>query len=351
MKQIAVMFALLLSALCMLPLAGQRLAQAAQGGPPAASAFSSPSPFSAPAATPEPTVPPTALPTAQPTGALAPFYILNESSGQIMTVPVRDYLIGAVASEMPMTWPDAALQAQAIACHSYALYCKENNPPGAYSGAYFSADPARRQNFMTDEVLRSYWGTAYAENYARLSALVDEVLSLVVQYEGKPAGTSYFASCCGHTEASQNVWETALPYLQGVESPWDKQAEDYARTLSFSAQQMYDQLVLQLGLQPGSIRPENYFGASTYTNAGYIKTIEVCGSTIKGTALRKALSLRSSCFSIAYEDGSFLVTTYGYGHGVGFSQQGARFMAEEGRTYAEILSHYFPGTVLGAAEA
>ncbi|MEG1550058.1 MAG: stage II sporulation protein D, partial [Ruthenibacterium sp.] len=36
------------------------------------------------------------------------------------------------------------------------------------------------------------------------------------------------------------------------------------------------------------------------------------------------------------------------GHGVGLSQYGANAMAAEGKTYAEILAHYYPGTVLGA---
>lgn len=50
----------------------------------------------------------------------------------------------------------------------------------------------------------------------------------------------------------------------------------------------------------------------------------VCGQTVSGTALRRALGLRSACFTIRYQDGSFRITTKGYGHGVGLSQWGAK---------------------------
>ncbi len=285
--------------------------------------------------------------------ALAPLLIYDEGSGEILTVSVRDYLIGAVASELPMTWPDAALQAQAIACHSYILYCKENADTAALGGAYLSADPARRQGFMTDEVLQSYWGDDYATNYARLSALVDEVLDVVVLYDGEAAATSYFAISNGTTETSEAVWGTALPYLISVDSSADTAAEGYIVSTTYTTAQIESTLATVFGLAVGSdsgIAAGDYFGARTMTDAGYIATIEVCGTTIAGTVLRSAFGLRSSCFWVDYNsDGTFTITTAGYGHGVGLSQWGAKFMADDGSSYAEILAHYYPNTTLGSA--
>ena len=134
----------------------------------------------------------------------------DQSTGQTVTLPLREYLIGAVAAEMPVSWPDEALKAQAVAAHSYALYRRDRSTEE--NGAWFTADPARRQGCLTDAVLHSYWGTAYAANYARLSALVDAVQTQVLYYEDAPAGTSYFAMSNGRTEASENVWGTCLLY-------------------------------------------------------------------------------------------------------------------------------------------
>lgn len=284
---------------------------------------------------------------------LAPLLIYDEGSGEVLTVSVRDYLIGAVASELPMTWPDEALKAQAVACHSYILYCKEHADTDALSGGYISADPARRQGFMTDEVLQSYWGDDYDENYARLSALVDEVLDVIVLYEGEAAATSYFAISNGATENSADVWGEALPYLVSVDSSVDRNAEDYIVSTVYTAAQIESTLATVFGLAVGDgsgIAAGDYFGATTKTDAGYIATIEVCGTEIAGTVMRTAFGLRSSCFWIDYNtNGTFTITTAGYGHGVGLSQWGAKFMADDGASYAEILAHYFPNTTLGSA--
>ena len=86
------------------------------------------------------------------------FLIQDASTGQVLELSRREYLIGAVAAEMPVSWPDEALKAQAVAAHSYALYCRDHAAPDSIG--WLTADPARRQGCLTDPVLRSYWGTA-----------------------------------------------------------------------------------------------------------------------------------------------------------------------------------------------
>ena len=272
------------------------------------------------------------------------FLIQDASTGQVLELSRREYLIGAVAAEMPVSWPDEALKAQAVAAHSYALYCRDHAAPDSIG--WLTADPARRQGCLTDPVLRSYWGTAYETNYARLAALVDEVEHTVLLCDGAPACASYFAISNGRTEASENVWGTALPYLVSVDSSTDLSADNYTYSVSFSPAQMQQLLASGLGLAPDLSAPENWFGDITLTASGYVACLPVCGQTISGPALRKALSLRSACFIVQYQDGAFQITTRGYGHGVGMSQWGAKALAEQGQTAAEILAHYFPGTEL-----
>ena len=267
----------------------------------------------------------------------------DQSTGQTITLPLREYLIGAVAAEMPVSWPDEALKAQAVAAHSYALYRRDHST--RENGAWFTADPARRQGCLTDAVLHSYWGTAYAANYARLSALVDAVQTQVLYYEDAPAGTSYFAISNGMTEASENVWGTALPYLVAVDSSTDLNADNYLYTVQFTSEQM-QQTLTGLGLLPDPAAPASWFGEAALTPSGYVASLPVCGQSVTGPALRKALGLRSACFTVQYQEGSFLLTTKGYGHGVGLSQWGAKALAEQGQSAEEILAHYFPGTEL-----
>ena len=324
-------FAVLLVLGSILPLAAYRVTRAVlSGAEPASSAVSSP------AASAQP-------PSAVPSADAETFLVEDQATGQVLELSRQEYVLGAVAAEMPVSWPDEALKAQAIAAHSYALYCRDHTT--LQSGAWLTADPARRQGCLTEPVLRSYWGTAYDENYARLSSLVDEVLDDLLTYENAPACTSYFAISNGRTEASENVWGSALPYLVSVDSSTDLAADNYEYTVTFSAAQV-QQALAGLGLTADLAAPESWFGPAKLTAAGYAKALPVCGQTVSGTALRRVLGLRSTCFTVQYQSGNFSFTTRGYGHGVGLSQWGAKAMAEQGAGYADILAHYYPGTQL-----
>ena len=309
-KAFLLLCALLLVLGSALPLAGYRLARAVLGRradvPPAPASSTSAASEAAPAAF---------------EGDADVFLIEDLSTGEVQQVPKRDYLIGAAAAEMPLTWPDEALKAQIVAAHSYALYCRDH--ASAANGSWLSADPARRQGYLTDAVLND-----------------------VLCYGGAAAGTSYFAISNGRTEASENVWGSALPYLVPVDSSTDLSADNYEVTLTLSAPQVQQLLSSGLGIAADSAAPERWFGETTLTASGYAASLPVCGQTVSGTALRRALGLRSACFTIRYQDGSFLITTKGYGHGVGLSQWGAKALAEQGWTYEAILTHYFPGTQL-----
>lgn len=324
-------FAVLLVLGSILPLAAYRITRAVlSGAEPASSAVSSP------AASAQP-------PGAVPSADAETFLVEDQATGQVLELSRQEYVLGAVAAEMPVSWPDEALKAQAVAAHSYALYCRDHS--AAENGAWLTADPARRQGCLTEPVLRSYWGTAYEANYARLSALVDAVLEDVLFYDGAPACTSYFAISNGQTEASENVWGSALPYLTPVDSSTDRSADNYEFTLTLSAGQV-QQALSALGLTADLSAPERWFGTAELTSSGYIRSMPVCGKSISGTALRQALSLRSTCFTVAYQSGNFSFTTRGYGHGVGMSQWGAKAMAGQGSDYTAILAHYYPGTSL-----
>lgn len=292
----------------------------------------------APAAqTPAPSPAVSRAPGAQPEAIL----LWDEAAGRALSVSAKEYLMGA-ACEMPIDWPDDALQAQMVASHSYALYQLAHNES---SGAALSVNSAQCSGWTTRAVLESRWGDSFAENWQRLSDLAEEVLFDLVLYQGEPAAC-YHAISSGHTEASQNVWGGQLPYLCGVDSAWDKFADGYEVTIQYSAEQVRTALE-ELGLTPDD-SPESWVGASTWDNAGYVRTLELCGQMVSGLEVRKALDLRSTCFAIAWRGGQFVITTRGYGHGVGLSQYGAKAMAEGGAGWEDILGYYFPGTEIAS---
>ena len=289
----------------------------------------------APAATPQPL--PTAAPlpqnaaTVDPALAAADLTLYDADSGTTRMVSVRDFLIGAAACEMPPDWSDDALLAQMVASHSYALAL----------GTPMQVNPALCAGWTDTEVLQARWGDDFTAYYDRLSALADRVSGALLCYGGAPAAACYHSISTGVTEASQNVWESALPYLQGVSSPWDKTADGYETTVTYSREQV--ETILQgLDLTPDT-DATSWFGTPQWDEAGYVASMPVCGEEVSGTRLRRALALRSASFTVAYEGSSFAFTTHGYGHGVGMSQYGAEAMAQGGADWQEILRYYFPG--------
>lgn len=283
----------------------------------------------------------TALPerTAAPTPSAArTVTVYDAADGQEHLLSARELMVGAAACEMPPTWPDAALQAQMIASLSYAL--AQSQP--------MTVNSAQCLGWTSAEVLQVRWGDAFSDCYERLCALADKVADVVLLYDGAPAAACYHAISSGRTEASQNVWLAALPYLQGVDSPWDRTAPDFEVTVEYTAPQLADAVESLTGAIPEGDAAQ-WVGDTVWDSAGYVQSITLAGQRLTGTEVRGALGLRSACFAIAWQEDRFLVTTRGYGHGVGLSQYGAKAMAEGGSSWKEILTYYFPGVTVWQA--
>lgn len=291
--------------------------------------------------------------TAAPSPALdaeAPMLLLDAATGEVKTVAIRDFLIGSVASELPISYQKEAFKAQAVATHSYALASKAAqllSPDPALKGAYLRVNPAAHEGYMSEAELRATWGDNYDSNYAYVSAAVDEVLPEVLMYDGAPALATYYAISNGKTEASEAVWTTALPYLVRVDAPLDKTSPDYEVKTEMTAQQVYDALTLKFKALNLSGKPAEWFGEPTRTESGYIATIPCGGQVLRGIDVRSALGLRSADFTVTCsEENVFTFVTRGYGHGVGLSQFTANTLAVTGKTYRDILSYFYPGTTL-----
>ena len=283
------------------------------------------------AATPETAPSPAA--TASQAIALQPLTLYDSAAGRERVVSVRDFLVGAAACEMPPDWPDDALLAQMVASHSYALSL----------GQPMTVNSAQCAGWTTAEVLQARWGQEFDACYSRLCALAEQVQAELLLYNGTPAAACYHAISSGRTEASQNVWVAALPYLQGVDSPWDRTADGFEVTVTYTQEQFADAVESLTGEAPDG-EPSGWLGEAVRDEAGHVLRLTLAGQTVTGTSLRGALGLRSTNFSMAWRGGAFVVTTRGYGHCVGLSQYGARAMAAGGADWKEILLYYFPGT-------
>jgi stage II sporulation protein D len=292
--------------------------------------------------------PPVSAPEGAPvTGS---YTVLQTKTGALTQVPARDYLIGAVAAEMPASYPEEALRAQAVLCHTYIERIRLQNrksPPASLMGADISDDPSAYQGWLSVEQMQLEYGTHYEEYSAKIAAAVDAAGGLLLCWEDQPVIAAYHALSPGMTESAANVWGAEVPYLTPVSSRWDEQVAPETVTLSAeTVRAALEQAVPGLTLPA---QPSEWFGQSERSASGTVLSVACGGRRLTGQTVREALALRSAAFTVQANADSLVFTVSGAGHGVGMSQYGAGQMAKKGSSFAEILAHYYPGTTLTGA--
>ena len=278
------------------------------------------------------------------------FSVLDINDGQVYNISVRDYIIGAVCAEMPASFHKEALKAQAIAAHTYAVrqsVAERNAPDPELLGADFSNDSSKYQAYFNSDEIKKYYGDKYDEYYTKVSEAVDEVINEILTYNDTPIIAAFHSMSSGITESAENIWGNPVEYLIPAESPTDTSAPKYTEEYVFTAEEISARLTSEYSDISFEKDCDQWFKINEKSTSGTVMSMKAGNKTINGTQLRTILSLRSANFDISYSsDYGFKITTRGYGHGVGMSQYGANAMAQSGKTYKEILMHYYPGTTI-----
>lgn len=253
----------------------------------------------------------------------------------------RDYIIGVVAAEMPAEFHSEALSALACAAATLARKNMEEGADESIGGAVISADHRKHQAFMTKEEMKEKWGSGFPAYYEKLCTAVDKAIEYSLTFEGELIIAAYHSMSAGMTESSENVWAKGLPYLVSVESAGDLISPriDSEVIVSFDE---FSSLMKKEGAELPD-KKELWLGRSEYTDAGYLKEIEIGGKIFSGQQLRDIFSLRSASIKAGINSSGVVFYVKGYGHGVGLSQYGADYLARLGYSWEEILKHYYTG--------
>ncbi len=254
--------------------------------------------------------------------------------GAVTVMPLEDYVLCVTLAEMPAEFEVESLKAQAVVARTYT--CKRLEEPKHENSAVCS-DASCCQAFVS---LEDYLRAGGQESVDKVKNAVLSTAGQILMYGGKYIEATYFSCSGGRTEDALAVWGNDIPYLQSVESPGEEAATHYTDTVSFSKKEFLH----RLGLSADMVTIANI----SYTQGGGVDSMTVCGKVFSGTELRKKLELRSTAFVITAAGDTVTVTTKGFGHRVGLSQYGAEAMAAQGKTYREILAHYYQGTELKA---
>lgn len=301
----------------------------------------------------------------------------------INTLPIEEYLLSVISSEMSGTSSLELLKAHAVISRSWVLRMKERAKEAQQQNMLIS--DVRELNRPDESVVRYYDSTSHnlydvcaddhCQRYQGIGGVNPIVAEAIKQTWGEVLASASgeicdtrFSKCCGgRTERFSTCWEDHdYDYLQSVQCPYcntkdtgllrqvlnayDQDTFDFHDwQVRYSQSELSDLVEQKLHLSLGTIHSLSPLERG---DSGRIITIQITGangSTIIGKELeiRKVFSpthLYSSCFTIERDGTDFILNGHGWGHGVGLCQIGAAMMAHEGMTYRQILAHYYTGS-------
>ena len=247
---------------------------------------------------------------------------------------MEEYVKGVVPSEMNAGWHLEALKVQAVATRTYALYQRVSNAAREFDVVAGTQDQVYRGRQGVDE---------------RVQHAVESTRGIVITYHNAPILAAFSSTAAGPTEDAMNVWSKDLPYLKGVECPFDENSPYYQWRVELPVQSL-EQSLRKQGIPVGTIATVTPF---LYSRAGRVDKIRILHSDgeimIRGQDFRKALGyslIPSTQFEIEALGRMVVFAGRGSGHAVGLCQWGAKELADQGYPYDAILRYYFPGTEL-----
>lgn len=255
--------------------------------------------------------------------------LIVSGSGEELTVKnsvgLRDYAISVIGSESLPKMPEEALKAQSVLVQTLLLRYK----PG--------------DSLMDTTQTQAYSGADYERPEARRA--FDATCGVKLLCDGSPVQVFFHSTCAGGTSSSA-IFCNKKPSRRcdkGVACAFCKDSPFWHPTTSLIPAARFAK-VSPAGIPVIAQRDEagrplilKYpDGKQGTAYQFWLKTGQALGwDKVPGTR-----------FSIAIKKADVELTSTGAGHGAGLCQWGAVGMATAGRSYKEILSHYFPGSEL-----
>lgn len=267
-------------------------------------------------------------------------FFYKEGAGSILVVnhvPLEEYLVGILASEMPLDWPAEALKAQAVSARTYALFQKKAKAESV-NGHLFDVEAT-----VQDQV---YEGKG-REN-ERAKEAVNATKGEIISRNGRPIKAFFHSTCGGETDTALNVWGDKAEF-KAVKDPYCARSKQKSWEFFMQEAGLVSKLS-RAGFPAERIESVQIERKKDSPRAAAV-VVDTGGQTIflQGNDFRKIVgyeNLRSTWFDAVVSGGNIHFSGHGYGHGVGMCQWGAKGMAEAGKSYRDILRFYYQGTKL-----
>ena len=215
----------------------------------------------------------------------------------VNVVDFEEYLYGVVPREMSGSNPVEALKAQAVAARSYAY-----KSLGKYGKWNFDVT-----NTTSDQ---AYGGVA--SEHANATKAVKKTKGEFVTYDGKIVSTPFFSTSAGHTESSENVWSSKVPYLVGVEDKYQSKDSEYANWTVEYTKEDIEEILEKKGIDIGELER---VVINEKTDNGAVLELEFIGEDdsyiVTKEKARTTLSLKSQFYDITTGSSMYTISEDG----------------------------------------
>ena len=268
--------------------------------------------------------------------------LLHKDTGKIEEIDIDEYLYGVVSAEMPASFEEEALKAQAVVARTYTIYKIINNED-KHGEANICDDSTCCQAWISEEDRKEKWNEKERESYwEKIVSAVNSTKGEIITYEGKPINAFFHSNSGGATEAPVDVWGgSGYPYLQSVTTAGEDAYSQYSSKVEISKDEFVEKIKEEHSDFKIDFDEKDCIKIEEYTDGNRVKKIKIGNLELSGVEVRNILGLRSANFKVTIEKEKIKFEVTGYGHGVGMSQTGADSLAKEGKTYEEIIHHYY----------
>jgi len=252
---------------------------------------------------------------------IRPFLIYLEA---IVKVPISNYIAGVVEAEGGLSPEPAYHQAQAVLSRTWLLTNLSKHAKDGY-------------HVKDDQSSQAFKGVPHGKNASIIQSAVLDTRDSIATYDNKPIIGFYHSNSGGMTTLPHLVWSKELPYCHAVIDPFSKKGGRYEwqQRISFSDWSAY---WISQGVSMEAEEWSTYFNSINSTRSSHWQINE---QSFKLETVRRHFKWKSGFVSPLLEGETVVVHGYGFGHGVGMSQQGAMYMGASGFTWKEILDFYF----------
>lgn len=266
--------------------------------------------------------------------------LLHKNDDSIENIELEEYLVNVVSAEMPVDYELEALKAQATVARTYTLYQMENGHK--HENADICDSSSCCQAWISKEKRYEAWGENQEEKWNKIREAVYSTAGEIITYQGKPIDAFFHSNSGGTTEIPINVWGgTDFPYLQVVETSGEDNYSQYYSEKEYLYQELEDKMKEHYSDFFIDWNNQDAISILEYTESSRIRTIKIGNKNISGVEARKIFELKSSNFTVEKTEDKIKFKVIGYGHGVGLSQTGSNTLAKEGKSYKEIIEHYY----------